>query len=135
VPVVAASPLPPPAGRIARRRLHPLLVAVLLTTALLAACSSSGSGSGSDASPDTTASSDTGSASGSTLRPLHAVRGADARVLDDQGRQVLLRGVNLNVLGDYGQANPDHPTVIPATDADWAEMQSDGFSVVRLLMS
>ncbi|MGZ4718752.1 MAG: glycoside hydrolase family 5 protein, partial [Acidimicrobiales bacterium] len=66
---------------------------------------------------------------------LHATRGTDARVLDDQGRQVLLRGVNLNVLGDYYQANPDYPTVIPATDADWAEMQSHGFDVVRLLIS
>ena len=105
---------------------------VLVTAVLLATACSSGGGSDSTAASSTTTA--TGAAS-EALRPLHATRGADAKVSDDQGRQVLLRGVNLNVLGDYYQANADYPTVIPATDADWAEMASHGFDVVRLLMS
>jgi hypothetical protein len=34
--------------------------------------------------------------------------------------------VNLNVLGDYYQANADYPTVIPATDADWVRCRATG---------
>ncbi len=107
-----------------------VLVAVLL---MAAACSSSGPEA--SGGVETSLKPASTEAPGGALRPLHAVRGDDARVLDDQGRQVLLRGVNLNVLGDYYQANADYPTVIPATDADWAEMQSVGFDVVRLLIS
>lgn len=106
-----------------------VLLAVLV---LAAACSSSRARD--DAAPDTSL-TPASEAPGGALRPLHATRGDDARVLDDRGRQVLLRGVNLNVLGDYYQANADYPTVIPATDADWAEMQSVGIDVVRLLIS
>src|SRR5689334_2230332 len=86
-----------------RRGRRSSVAAVLLCLLLFAAvaCSSSGSSdsNGASAAPETTE-APTGS-----LRPLHATRGDDARVLDDQGRQVLLRGVNLNVLGDYYQAN------------------------------
>jgi endoglycosylceramidase len=116
-----------------RARLVSVVVAIVLASLLLAAsCSNSGASS---SSTDTSDGTSTEAQASGTLRPLHAVRGADARVLDDQGRQVLLRGVNLNVLGDYYQANADYPAVIPATDADWAEMESHGFDVVRLLMS
>ena len=69
------------------------------------------------------------------LRPLHATRGTNARILDDQGRQVLLRGVNVNSLGDYFQANPQYTTTVAVTDADWATMAAHGFDVVRLLVS
>ena len=116
-----------------RRSSVEVAAALLCVLVLAAACSSSGpkdsAGISTSLKPQTT------DAPGGALRPLHATRGTDARVRDDQGRQVLLRGVNLNVLGDYYQANADYPTVIPATDADWAEMQSDGIDVVRLLLS
>ena len=101
--------------------------------AVTAACSSGSpndQGSvGSDGATDTTQPATV------PLPALSAIRGTEARVVDDKGRQVLLRGVNLNVLGDYFQANTTYPTVIPATDADWAEMAADGFNVVRLLVS
>ena len=111
------------------------LRAVVLVSVLLAvtACSSGSSqeqGSGGAGAGGTTA-----PAAVAPLPALMAIRGPDARVVDDKGRQVLLRGVNLNVLGDYFQANAAYPTVIPATDADWAEMAADGFNVVRLLVS
>jgi len=101
--------------------------------AVTAACSSRGTSSTDQGSGDSSAT--TQPASVAPLPGLSAIRGTDARVVDDKGRQVLLRGVNLNVLGDYFQANAKYPTVIPATDADWAEMAADGFNVVRLLVS
>jgi endoglycosylceramidase len=35
------------------------------------------------------------------LPRLHAARGSDPAILTSDGRQVLLRGVNVNQLGDY----------------------------------
>ena len=35
------------------------------------------------------------------------------RIVDDAGRTVLLRGVNVNQLGDYFQANPGGRAVLP----------------------
>jgi len=98
---------------------------------ITAACSSSSQPNDQSAGSSAT----TQPAQAAPLPGLTAIRGPDARVVDDKGRQVLLRGVNLNVLGDYFQANAKYPTVIPATDADWAEMAADGFNVVRLLVS
>jgi len=69
------------------------------------------------------------------LRPLHAESGDDPRIVDDLGRQVLLRGVNLNSLGDYYQGDPDAEPVVPVTDDDWSDMAAHGFGVVRLLVS
>ena len=101
--------------------------------AVTAACSSSGNSSADQGSGNSSAT--TQAASVAPLPGLSAIRGPEARVVDDKGRQVLLRGVNLNVLGDYFQANAKYPSVIPATDSDWAEMAADGFNVVRLLVS
>lgn len=75
------------------------------------------------------------SKSAAPLLALHATRGDQPQVLDAHGRQVILRGVNVNSLGDYYQGNPKLPPVVPVTDADWARMQSHGFNVVRLLIS
>ena len=115
------------------------LVALVL---VVGSCASSGSSaptgsaapSGSTGSTGSTGSVAATSAGADALLPLHAVRGADARVLDSEGRQVLLRGVNLNSLGDYDQPNPAYPQIIPVTDADWARMRANGFDVVRLLV-
>ncbi len=67
------------------------------------------------------------------LRPLST--SADLRIVDDLGRDVLLRGANVNSLGEYWQGDPAHPSTIPVTDADWAEMASRGMSVVRLIVT
>jgi endoglycosylceramidase len=68
-------------------------------------------------------------------RPLRTIRGAEARIVDDLDRTVLLRGVNVNGLGDYYQEHPDLPSTLPLTEADFAAMAAHGFDVVRLLMS
>lgn len=69
------------------------------------------------------------------LPPLHVERGANPAIKDQQNRTVLLRGVNLNALGDYYQANPEQPTVIPAGEEDFVQMASLGFNVVRLVLN
>ena len=69
------------------------------------------------------------------LPALHAVDGDAPAIVDDQNRQVTLRGVNLNSLGDYFQSNQQFPTVVPVTGADWDRMAAHGFNVVRLLVS
>ena len=70
-----------------------------------------------------------------TLPALHATRGTNPAIVDTDGRQVTLRGVNLNSLGDYYQANPKLPPTVPVTNRDWARMEAHGFNVVRLLVS
>ncbi len=69
------------------------------------------------------------------LLRLHATRGDAAAIVDAANRQVTLRGVNVNSLGDYYRANSSLPTVVPVTDNDWARMAARGFNVVRLLIS
>ena len=70
------------------------------------------------------------------LPPLHVDHAVDPPVVSDSlGRQTLLRGVNVNSLGDYWQANPKYPAVVPVTGADWDRMAAQGFDVVRLLIS
>lgn len=70
-----------------------------------------------------------------SLSPLHATRGPDPAIFDRDGRQVLLRGVDYNVLGDYYQANPDEATVLPYSPHDFQRMAAQGFDVVRLVLS
>ncbi|GIW45177.1 MAG: hypothetical protein KatS3mg077_2459 [Candidatus Binatia bacterium] len=72
---------------------------------------------------------------GRALLPLTARRGADAGIYDSEGRQVLLRGVNVNSLGDYYQDNPELPPVLPLSEEDFREMAALGFNVVRLIVS
>ena len=66
------------------------------------------------------------------LRPLSV---QDGVIVDDRGRQVLLRGANVNGLGDYYQADRDTAPAAPVTDRDWDAMARRGLSVVRLIMS
>ncbi len=115
-----------------RRAPHRVVLAACVIAAGALAASACSSSSNHAAAPATTASS---APAAPSLRALHAIRGTDARIVDDQGGQVLLRGVNVNSLGDYFQADPGLATTIPVTDGDWATMQADGFNVVRLLIS
>lgn len=69
------------------------------------------------------------------LHRLHATRGEGAAILDDLDRQVLLRGVNLNGLGDYYQANPALPSTVPVDDRTFSDIAAQGFDVVRLIVS
>jgi len=69
------------------------------------------------------------------LPRLHAVRGERPGVFDEDGRQVVLRGVNLNGLAEYARANPDLDPTIPVTDETWDQIRDEGFNAVRLLVS
>jgi hypothetical protein len=70
------------------------------------------------------------------LLPVHAepdpVTGG--RIVDADGREVLLRGVNVNALVDYWQYGA-FPTTFPLTDADARGIAGVGWNVVRLLVS
>lgn len=68
-----------------------------------------------------------------TLRPLST--SSDRRIVDDHGRDVLLRGANVNSLGEYWQGVPSVPTTIPLTETDWEAMAAHGFSAIRLLIT
>lgn len=70
---------------------------------------------------------------GPELSWLTAVRGPDAGVYDEAGRQVLLRGVNFNHLGDYFQSHPDLPTVASLDEDDWDDAAAQGMNVIRLV--
>lgn len=126
-PFTSRSPLA--ASRIVRR------AAVVVAAAILVgACS----GSSDTNSSETTSTSPDGRPQeqpAQPLEPLHAVRGDQPAVLDALGRQVLLRGMNLNGLGDYYQANPELIPNVAVKDADFEEMAALGFNVVRLLVS
>ena len=78
-------------------------------------------------------------AAASTAPPttaLHVDHGVTPPVIvDATGRQTLLRGVNVNSLGDYWQANRKYPTVVPVTGVDWDRIAAQGFDSVRLLIS
>lgn len=67
------------------------------------------------------------------LRPLST--SPDHQIVDDLGRQVLLRGANVNSLGEYWQGVPSLPATLQVTDADWDTMAAHGFSVIRLIIS
>ena len=70
------------------------------------------------------------------LPRVQVVKGGERPVLaTDDGREVLLRGINVQQLGDYFQADPAQPTTFPLTRADFAGIRRLGFSVVRLTMS
>ncbi|MET7989001.1 cellulase family glycosylhydrolase [Streptomyces sp. NPDC005281] len=71
------------------------------------------------------------------LLPLTVLRreGHDPVIGDSTGRQVLLRGVNVNQLIDYGRPDPAKPTVWPLEDSDYALMARYGFDVQRLALS
>ena len=66
---------------------------------------------------------------------LYATRGTNAGIYDQQGRFMLLRGVNYNVLGDYWQANANVATQKQYSADDFKLMAKYGVNVVRLLFN
>ncbi|WP_019634322.1 cellulase family glycosylhydrolase [Actinomadura atramentaria] len=74
-------------------------------------------------------------AAGTGLPALHVVRGAHPRIVDDGGRQVLLRGVNVNQLVDFYVRDPKTPATLPLTEDDFAQIAALGRNVVRLAVS
>ncbi|APA94754.1 cellulase family glycosylhydrolase [Nocardia seriolae] len=67
--------------------------------------------------------------------PLHARAGADARIVDDQDRTVILHGANVNGLGEYYREWPDLPSTETLTEDDFARLSALGANVVRLIIS
>jgi endoglycosylceramidase len=65
------------------------------------------------------------------LRPL---RTDGQRIVDDAGRQTILRGANVNSLVEYWEG-VGLPGAFPMEDADWERAADYGFSCMRLLMS
>jgi endoglycosylceramidase len=64
---------------------------------------------------------------------LRATRGDHARITDYHGRELMLRGMNVNQLGDYYKLN-SHPPASPLHASDFREMRRLGFNTVRLLV-
>ena len=89
---------------------------VMLT--LLASCSDSDNSS---PAPQDTVDSLPSVAQLVTLRPLSVSE--DLRIVDDLDREVLLRGVNLNSLGEYWQVDPNHQPTIAVGMQDWQDWQ------------
>jgi endoglycosylceramidase len=70
------------------------------------------------------------------LLPLHAEPDPErgGRIVDSRGREVLLRGVNVNSLVEYWQGTR-FPTVFPLDARDPERMAGLGWNAVRLLLS
>ncbi len=108
------------------KRLRQVL-AMVVTVGTVGACVGVG--------PSAAGASGSSPVSATKLPALHATRGDAPAIVDADGRQVILRGVNLNSLGDYYQDNPKLPPVVKVGGRDWDEMARHGFDVVRLLVS
>lgn len=112
--------------RISRRNRRPGIVACLLLLPCLAflcpACGGDDDGSGGQ--------------SPTRLLPLHAEPDpvGGGRIVDADGREVLLRGVNVNAFVEYWSSN-EFPTTFPLTAADADVMAGIGWNAVRLLLS
>lgn len=99
----------------------------LLKLAVIAALTVAGCSS-SDGSPDVVA---------GPLAALHAELDPDngGRIVDAAGREVLLRGANVNSLGEYWAYDPDAPTVLSFDEADADAIAGIGWNVVRLIIT
>lgn len=87
-----------------------------------------------DTIDDDTVDDDTGDDDTADALPwLHARTGEQAGIFDDRGRQVLLRGVNFNHLGDYFETHPTLPTVAELGPDDWDDAAALGHNVIRLV--
>lgn len=75
-----------------------------------------------------------------TAPPLPALRAEPdpaegGRIRDARGREVLLRGVNVNAFVEYAAYDPTRFTAYPFTRGDAERIASMGWNVVRLLVS
>jgi hypothetical protein len=70
------------------------------------------------------------------LRVLPATAADELATIGDvTGRQVILRGPNVNQLIDYYLRDPAVPATQPLTDGDFEQMAAMGFNVIRLGLS
>jgi endoglycosylceramidase len=96
-------------------------IALLLLPLALVACSDAGTGGSSDPL---------------RLPALHAEPDpvAGGRIVDAEGREVLLRGVNVNALAEYWVSS-EFATTFPFGEADADAIAGIGWNTVRLLLS
>ncbi|WP_157789469.1 glycoside hydrolase family 5 protein [Candidatus Microthrix parvicella] len=87
------------------------------------------------ASASASASASAGSTVADIVELLPLSTSKDRRIVDSQGRDMLLRGANVNSLGEYWQGVPKLDPTIPVSEADWERMAAHGFSVIRLLIT
>src|SRR5437016_5749078 len=66
--------------------------------------------------------------------PSNHLRVRGGRIEDGAGRTVLMRGVNVNQLGDYFAANPAVPPTLPFSRTDLERIAALGLNTVRLLV-
>ncbi len=111
------------------------LLAGVAVAVLAVGCSDDDGDQGADDATTTVEAADAVDAPELELSRLSVAHDTRPRIVDEQGREVLLRGVNLNGLGDYFQGDPDEEPVMEIEDADWDAMAARGFSVVRLIVS
>jgi endoglycosylceramidase len=71
------------------------------------------------------------------LSALHAELDADkgGRIVDASGREVLLRGANINSFGEYWAYDPTVPTVFSFGEDDADAIAGIGWNLVRLILS
>lgn len=69
-----------------------------------------------------------------SLAPLRA-DGGTQRLVDNRNRTVLLRGVNVNGLGEYYQEWKDLPATLPLTEDDFGGIEAIGLNAVRLIIT
>ncbi|MGF7120240.1 glycoside hydrolase family 5 protein [Rhodococcus sp. BE178] len=86
-----------------------------------------------DAAPTATASP--AAADAADTGALLPLRVSGEVIADSAGREVLLRGVNVNQLVDFYAPRPEVPSTLPLTDEDFAGIADHGFNVVRLALS
>jgi len=59
----------------------------------------------------------------------------DRRIVDENGSTVILRGVVVNQLGEYFQANPDIKPTVELIEKDFQDMAAIGVNAVRLVIT
>jgi hypothetical protein len=74
-------------------------------------------------------------ASDSAYPALTPLRVSGGRIVDANGSTVIPRGVCVNQLGDYFQANPKVPSTIPLYRRDFEQMAEIGIDSVRLIIT
>lgn len=118
------------------RRWSRLVASLPVALLALVACSSESPAESSPTTSPGEARSTDEAASILRLPALHAEPDVidGGRIVDAEGREVLLRGVNVNALAEYWSGN-EFPTTFPLTDADIDLMAGIGWDVVRLLVS
>lgn len=66
---------------------------------------------------------------------LYAKRFDNPGIYDQDGRYMLIRGVNLNTLGDYWVGNPVAPATAPYEPDHFRIMAEYGFNMIRLVIN